>query len=150
MGTLQQRLAGHQLIGLDTSVFIYHLEAHSTYLPLTKAILNGVQNGQWQAVTSVVTIMALTVHPWRLNRPNIAWQYEAILAHFPNLRLIEIDRDAARRAAQLRAAYNIRPADALQVASALVNQATAWISNDKKLKRLSSIIDTIILDEVTF
>ena len=37
--SLQQRLAPHQLIGMDTSVFIYHLEANPQYLPLTQQIL---------------------------------------------------------------------------------------------------------------
>lgn len=147
MASLEQRLANHSRIGLDTSVFIYHLEAHPDYLPLTKTILGGVQAGQWQAITSTITIMELTVHPWRINRPDIARQYEVILANFPNLILAEVSRDIARRAAQLRATYNLRPADALQVATAIVNRATAWVSNDKKLKRLAPVLDVVILEE---
>lgn len=147
MASIERQLAAHTVIGLDTSVFIYHLEAHPDYLPLTKIILQGVQSGQWQAVASTVMIMELTVHPWRINRPDIARQYEVILANFPNLRLVEVNRDVARRAAQLRANYNIRPADALQVATTIVNQATVWVSNDKKLKRLARILDVIILNE---
>ena len=81
MDALEQRLALHALIlspwpsrgasksrgdrGLDTAVFIYHLEAHPTYLPVTKAVLAGVQAGHREAVTSVITLMELTVLPWR-------------------------------------------------------------------------------------
>ena len=39
MGRLSERLAGHVAVGLDTSVFIYHLEAHPRYLPLTQEVL---------------------------------------------------------------------------------------------------------------
>ena len=147
MANIERELARHTVIGLDTAIFIYHLEAHLDYLPLTRAILQGVQAGQWQAITSTITIMELTTRPWQLNRPDIARQYEIILANFPNLRLREVDRDVARRAAQLRATHNLRPADALQVATAIVHQATAWVSNDKKLKRLASILEIIILEE---
>lgn len=147
MASIEQRLAPHSVIGLDTSLFIYHFEAHPVYLPLTKIILSRVESGQCQAVTSTVTIMELTVHPWRMNRPDIARQYEVLLANFPNLQLLEVNRDIARQAAQLRANYNLRPAGALQVASAIVHGATAWVSNDKKLMRLTSTLAVIILDE---
>ena len=147
MASIEQQLTAHTIIGLDTPIFIYHLEAHPHYLPLTKAILNGVQSGQWNALTSTITIMELTVHPWRINRPDIARQYEVVLANFPNLQLADVDRDIARRAAQLRAGHNIRPADALQVATALVHQATVWVTNDRNLKRLAPTVEVLILDE---
>ena len=144
---IEQRLARHQVIGLDTAVFIYHLEAHPTYLPHTQKVLQQVQGGTCTAVISTVTIMELTVHPWRQQRADIARQYEAVLAHFPHLQIKDVTRDVSRRAAQLRAYYNLNPADALQVATAVTHQATAWISNDKKLKRLTSELDVIILDD---
>ena len=136
MGHLEQRLSEHRLIGLDTSVFIYHLGGHPQYLPLTRPVLRAVQSGECQAVVSTVTIMELTVQPWRANRPDVARQYELLLANFPNLTMIEVNRDVARQAARLRARYNLRPADALLVATALFNRATLWVSNDKQLKRL--------------
>ena len=147
MARIEQQLASHQVVGLDTAVFIYHLEAHPTYLPLTQTILQLIQAGQCTAVVSAVMIMELTVHPWRQQRGDIARQYEAVLAHFPHLQIVDVTRGVARRAAQLRAYYNLRPADALQVATAVTQQATAWISNDKKLKRLSPQLDVIILDD---
>lgn len=147
MANLEQRLSAHRLIGLDTSIFIYHLEANLKYLPLTRAILKYVQSGQGNGVVSTVTVMELTVHPWRINRGDVARQYELLLINFPNLRLVDVTREVARRAAQLRAKYSLRPADALQVATAMVSGATVWISNDKKLKRLEPEIEIIILDD---
>ena len=147
MANLEQQLAAHSIIGLDTSIFIYHFEAHPDYLPLTRRILKEVESGRRQAVTSTVTLMELTVLPWRINRPDIARQYEILLTNFPNLQIIEVSREVARRAAQLRAEFNIRPADALQVGTAFTNEATVWVSNDKKLRRLASIVDVVILDD---
>ena len=43
MGQLSERVATHTLIGLDTSVFIYHLEGHPDYQPLTQELLAGVE-----------------------------------------------------------------------------------------------------------
>jgi len=144
---LRERLTDHSLIGLDTCIFVYHLEAHSRYLPLTQELLTGIQAGEQAAITSTVTVMELTVHPWRLDQPAVAREYEALLAHFPHLTLADVTRDVARRAAQLRARYRLRPADALQVATALVHGATAFVSNDRGLTRLAPLLDIIILDD---
>ena len=145
---IAERLGRHAVVGLDTSGFIYHLEAHPRYLPMTQALLAGVQTGQWQAVTSAVTIMEVTVRPWQLGREAVAREYEALLAHLPHLTVADVTREVARRAAQLRARYRVRPADALQAATALVHGATAFVTNDRLLERLSTVLDVVILDDL--
>jgi predicted nucleic acid-binding protein len=147
MANLQQRLEAHQLIGLDTTIFIYHVEANQKYLPLTRTILKYVESGQGSGIISTVAVMELTVHPWRINRGDVARQYEALLVNFPNLKLVSVTREVARQAAQLRAKYNLRPADALQVATAMVSDATAWVSNDRQLARLEPAIEVINLED---
>lgn len=72
MERLGQRLADHALIGLDTCVFIYHVEAHPHYLPLTEQLLSGIQAGRQAAITSTVMVMELTVRPWQVGRPAVA------------------------------------------------------------------------------
>ncbi len=143
---LNRRLQPHAVIGLDTVVFIYHFEAHPRYLSLTTMALSRIQEGHQRGVTSTITLMELTVRPWQLGRGMVAHHYETLLAHFPNLYLAEIDRDVARQAAQLRARYRVRPADALQVAAALVHGASAFLTNDRRLSRLSPVIDIVQLD----
>ena len=144
---LRARLHEHARVGLDTSIFIYHLEAHPRYLPLITALLARLQAGEWEGITSVITLMELTVRPWRLGREDAARHYEVLLATFPNLTLVTVDRDVAREAARLRAKYNVRPADALQVAAALVHGATAFVTNDSRLSRLADRLTVVQLDE---
>ena len=147
MGRLRERLAGQAIIGLDTAIFIYHLEAHPRYQPLTQELLAGIQAGRQMAITSTITVMELTIRPWQVGRPAVAREYEALLVHFPHLTLADVTRDVARRAAQLRARYHLRPADALQAATALVHRATAFVTNDRRLTRLVPVLDIIILDD---
>ena len=147
MERLDEWLAGHTLVGLDIPVFIYHFEAHPRYLPVTQDLLAGVQAGRWSAVTSTITIMEVAVRPWQLDRPAVAREYEALLSHFPNLDVVDITRDVARRAAQLRAGYRLRPADALQVAAALLHGATAFVTNDRQLARVDALT-VIVLNEL--
>jgi predicted nucleic acid-binding protein len=91
--------------------------------------------------------MELTVHPWNMERQDVARNYEALLAHFPNLSLFNIDRNIARRAAQLRARFRIHLADSLQVATCLVHDASPCVTNDSRLSRLQPIPDILILDD---
>lgn len=70
------------------------------------------------------------------------------MVHFPHLTLADVTRDVARWAAQLRARYRLRPADALQVATALVHRATAFVTNDRRLARLTPLLDIIVLDDL--
>jgi predicted nucleic acid-binding protein len=91
--------------------------------------------------------MELTVRPWQVQQAEAARRYEALLVHFPHLALVDVTRDIARRAAQLRARFRLRPADALQVATALISDATAFVTNDQDLDRLSPLLDVILLED---
>ena len=148
MDRVADRLSGHERIGLDTSIFIYHFELHPIYQQLTAQVLDGVVSGRWTALTSTITLMELTVLPWRQGRRRAAQAYEALLANFPNLEIVDIDRDAAHRAAQLRAEFDLRPADALQIGAAIVNGATAWVGNDRVHRRVSKEIEVLVLEEL--
>ena len=147
MDELSKRLAKAKVIGLDTPIFIYFLENNERYGPLAQLTFNGIEQGKWQGVTSTITLMEITVRPWQLGRESAAREYEAVLVHFPNLSVVDVDRNVARAAAQLRAKYNITPPDALQVAASLSFGAKAFLTNDKRLSRLQELIDVLVLDD---
>jgi len=147
MDEFSKRLAKAKVIGLDTSIFIYFLEDSARYGPLAQITINGIEKGKWQGVTSTITLMEITVRPWQLGLESVAREYEAILVHFPNLSLVDIDRNVARAAAQLRAKYNLAPPDALQVAASISFGAKAFLTNDKRLSRLQELIDVLVLDD---
>ena len=147
MDEFSKRLAKAKVIGLDTSIFIYFLEDNLKYGPLAQITINGIEKGKWQGVTSTITLMEISVRPWQLGQETAAREYEAILVHFPNLSIVDIDRNVARTAAQLRAKYNVAPPDALQVAASLSFGAKAFLTNDKRLSRLQELIDVLVLED---
>ena len=147
MDEFSKRLAKAKVIGLDTPIFIYFLENNERYGPLIQLTLNGIEKGKWQGVTSTITLMEITIRPWQLGRESAAREYEAVLVHFPNLSVVDVDRNVARAAAQLRAKYNVSPPDALQVATSLSFGAKAFLTNDKRLSRLQELIDILVLDD---
>jgi predicted nucleic acid-binding protein len=147
MGGLREKLTSPGVVGLDTSIFIYHLEANATYAPLTKIAFENMEKGKFKGVTSTITLMELTVLPWRMGHENGAREYEAVLVNFPNLSIVDVDRDVARLAAKLRADYNVSPADALQVAVGMQVGAKVFLTNDKRLTVLQTVIEILVLDD---
>ncbi len=146
MDRLDAVLSEHERIGLDTSVFIYHFEAHPTYLPLTRRVLDAVSQGRLTAVTSVVTVMEIAVRPLQLRRPEVADEYEILLLHFPHLDVLDVTVSVARRAAELRAAHRLKPADALQVATCLDAGATLFVTNDRAVHAIPDLSVLLLAD----
>lgn len=145
---LGEHLSGHKRIGLDSNILIYHLEAHPVYLPLTRQILSGIERGQWEGVISTVSLMEVTVQPWRLQQPRLALEYEALLANFPNLTIVDVDRTVARQAARLRGELGCQPPDAILVASTIVAGATLFVTNDARLARqVAPALATLCIDD---
>jgi len=147
VGQLSEKLKPYPVIGLDTAIFIYHFEENPAYLPLTRELLSSIESGERKGVTSAITLMEIIVKPLALGQIDVARKYEALLANFPNLEIIDLDRDVIRLAARLRAEYRIRPPDALQAAACLQHGAQAFITNDDLLKRLQDKIVVLVLED---
>lgn len=146
MATLTAALRAHRRVGLDTSIFIYHFEASSRYAVTAGTALEDLARGVFAGITSVLTLMEIAVRPLQLGRTEAADEYGILLASYPHLTIVEIDRVIARRAAELRASYRLRPADALQVGACLERGATAFLTNDRDLRRVSEL-QVILLDD---
>ena len=147
MGRLNERLGFISVVGLDTAIFIYHFEKHPRYFPLTQEIFSGIEAGSRKGVTSTITLMEIIVKPLALGRQDAARKYEALLVNFPNLDIVDLDRNIIRQAARLRAEYRIRPPDALQASVSLLYGAEVFITNDALLKRLQGKLEVILLDD---
>jgi len=88
LGELAGALSHHLRVGLDTSLFIYHLESRSRYSDTTTAIFQQLERGSFEGVTSVLTLMELAVKPLQLGRPDVADEYVVLLdREAPSLQL---------------------------------------------------------------
>ncbi len=142
----QDLLKNHPVIGLDTSIFIYHLEDHPRYSPLTEIIFTALEKGINKGVTSYLTLMEILVKPKTEGLLQVARDYEYYLTTFPNLTFYEMGLDVARKASDLRAVQRIKAPDAIQLATAILFGATAFLTNDKIFERVKGI-DILILDK---
>lgn len=139
-------LLHHTVVGLDTALFIYHLEDHPRYSVITAHLFSEMEKGGFKGVSSYLTLMEILVKPKADGKPEVVQDYEFLLTTFPNLTFVPLGLEVARRAADLRAAYRLRAPDAIQVATALVHNATTFLTNDKKLKMVNEL-EIKILDD---
>jgi predicted nucleic acid-binding protein len=139
-------LKTHSRIALDTSVFIYQLQANPTYIGLTDEIFAWLQRPKSQGVTSTITMTELLVHPYRDRNQQKADEIYGLLSTFPNLAWIPPSLEIADTAARLRAMHGLRTPDALQAAIAIHAGVTGLITNDATFRRLSDL-EVLVLDD---
>jgi predicted nucleic acid-binding protein len=140
-------LSRHKKVGLDTMVFIYHLEDHPRYGPLTQRIFEALEAGENRGVTSVIALLELLVRPKVEGREEVAREYLHLLTTYPNLAILAIDVGVAEIAAELRAKYGVRTPDALQLAAAVQAGATGFITNDRRLEAIKEL-EIGVLDDL--
>jgi predicted nucleic acid-binding protein len=140
-------LRRHRRVALDTSIFIYQLEANARYVGLTDAVFSWVERAGHEAVTSTITMTELLVPSYRDGEEHKVDEFYGLLSTYPNLRWIGPDLETADLAARLRAAYKLRTPDALQAATALRAQATGFITNDSVFARIKEF-ETAVLDQL--
>ncbi|MGV8074945.1 MAG: type II toxin-antitoxin system VapC family toxin [Syntrophobacteraceae bacterium] len=125
-------------VGLDTAPLIYFIEEHPAYIETVRLFFEAMDSGSFLVVTSTVTLLEVLVHPLRSNNIKLAEEYRDILLN-SRLMTLEVSNAIAEKAAQLRAAHNIRTPDAIQISAALDAGATHFFTNDIRLPDIPTI-----------
>jgi len=136
-----------KVVGLDTMVFIYHFEENQAYSPLTFSILKSLEEGNFNGITSILTLLEILVKPKKENNLLLTERYKLLFETFPNLQVKELNENIANIASSLSANYNINTPDAIQVATSLEAQADIFITNDTSLKKVTEI-KVLLLSEM--
>lgn len=136
---LDDALLGVTSLGFDTPPFIYFIERHPAYLELMREIIGRVDVGTLSGYSSVITLTEVLTLPKRLQQTKLATDYEDLLLNSRNFTLIPISATIAERGAELRARYNLRTPDALQIAAAVDAGCAAFLTNDSALQRVNEL-----------
>lgn len=136
-----------RVVALDTAPLIYFIEEHPTYLPLVRPFFEGLDRGDFQVVTSTVTLLEVLVQPLRSGDTALQRRYRDILLDAEGLSVVAVSPQIAEEAARARATYNLSPPDAIQLATAIVTGAAALLTNDVRLPRQAGV-QIIVLDEL--
>ena len=135
----------YRTVGVDSMVFIYHVECHPSYVPLTRILFKRIETGKNRAVSSMLSLMEVLMGPYRKGRNDLAVLYRGLLTEYPHLFLSPLNRGTAELAAAIRAHHDLSTPDSIQIATALEQGATAFITNDKQLSKVKEL-DILLLD----
>lgn len=134
-------------LGLDSAPVIYLIEMHPRYDHLVSEVFRQIEAGRFLGITSVVTLGEVLVVPLRQRSAEVARRYRHLLLSGPGIRTLSIDPSIAERAADLRARYGMRLPDAFQLAVAIEERCEAFLTNDRRLARVTDLC-VLVLDDI--
>ncbi len=134
-----------KLVSFDTAPLIYFIEEHAMFLPLVRPLFEAVQSSEIRLVTSSITLVEVLVQPIRRGRLELAEQYRDVLMNTEGVQLVSLSEQIAEYAAILRAQYRLRTPDAIQLATAKMSGAAAFITNDEQFAKTD--FNVIILNQ---
>jgi predicted nucleic acid-binding protein len=143
---LRRAIEKHKIIGLDTAPFIYYIEDVAPYADLLDPVFGLLENHALRAVTSTVTFAEILTKPFADKNFSLADEIKFTLESFSSLSVASIDEKLGEAAALIRARYTIRLPDALQVAAAIQGEATLFLTNDKRVKKVDAVEVLVLSD----
>ena len=141
-------LQGVTRLFLDTAPIIYYVEKNPSYIARVKIIFDHVDSGSLIALTSPVTLAECLVTPYRTGSAQLQQDFFDLIVYGRHTVFAVSDQESARRAAELRAHYNLTLTDALQIAAALAAGCEAFLTNDNGLKRVTEL-RVLVVDDLS-
>lgn len=123
-------------VSLDSNIFIYNLEENVEFLKFTNIIFERLLSDKLKATTSIISLTEI------LSFPGAADKEEDLIQEFiliPNLEIIDVNSEIAIEAARIRRDYKFRLPDAVQLATAKIGKAQAFITNDDRLGKFKEL-----------
>lgn len=145
---LDEALEGVKRIFIDTAPVIYFVEENPDFVDVVQVVIDKLIAGEIEAVISPVTLAECMVQP--IQRKDIKLQEDFVdflLAGEP-IFMVDTDTEIGYQAAYLRAKYNLKIPDALQVATAIRSGCEALLTNDDQFQRVSELRVLMVEDFV--
>ncbi len=103
---------------LDTAPIIYSVEKHADYWQILFPLWNSLKNDEIEVFTSQLTLLETLVQPISQNNLSLVSAYESLLTK-TDIKLEPVNLNILRRAADFRAANNLKTPDAIHASTAI-------------------------------
>jgi predicted nucleic acid-binding protein len=125
-------------IFLDTNIIIYFVQDPPGWGPRAAARLGALRAAGDVPVVSDLTRMECRVKPLQAGDAVLLAGFDAFFAA-PGLEVVGLTAAVCDRATHLRATYNFKTPDALQLAAAIVHGCDGFLTNDTRLRACTTI-----------
>ncbi len=126
------------IVFLDTNIVIYLIENPPGYGARAAAQISALAAGGHTFAVSDLVRLECRVLPIRRSDFTLLGYYDAFFAS-PQVQVLPLMGAMCDRAALLRATYNFRTPDALQLGAALVHGSNRFLTNDIRLSACKDI-----------
>ena len=139
-------LTGHRKIALDSNVLIYLIETQGLLADAAASIVDAVAAGQVIAVMSAIGLVEVLVGPARRGDA-IAFEITAEALRDLPIDVTPLGSAIAEDAAWIRGAVGLGVEDAVHLATARSAGATAFVTNDRRLRSIPNL-QVVYLDDL--
>jgi predicted nucleic acid-binding protein len=145
--SLADRVRGLTRVFLDSAPIIYFVESNRAFISALDPVFERIEVGSLVGVTSPLTLAECLVIPIKRNSPALRRRFEELIVNGRGVEFATIDAAIGMKAAEIRAKYGLRLIDSVHVATALLKQCEALVTNDSQLRRVTEIPILTISDQ---
>ena len=127
------RLAGTRVY-FDANILVYILEGYDLYRKQIDSLRDAIKDVAFQSFTGEITIMEVLVAPFKNKHMDAVVTYRRFIEDSGAFGLIAATPDIYVKAAYFRAEFNLRPPDAIHVASAQAASCRYFLTNDHDIR----------------
>lgn len=142
----EARLASIRCATVDSSPFIYLFEGSGQRYERAIEMFRLLSGSR--TITSIITPIEILTYCVREKEKELEATYLDFFQNTPRLTVFPVNWPIGAKAVHLRAKYRFTTPDAIQVATALVNEADVFITNDRRLAGIEEI-PVVMFDEWT-
>ena len=126
-------LAGTRVY-FDSNILVYILEGYDLYRKQIDRLRDAIKQGAFQPFTGEIAIMEVLVAPFKHKNMDAVVAYRSFIEESGAFGLIAATPDIYVKAACFRAEFNLRPPDAIHVASAEAASCRTFLTNDRSIR----------------
>ncbi len=131
---------------LDSMIFIYKFESEIKYGAILEKLFAKIESGYFTGLTSTLTIAECLTKPKKEGSLALIAKYIALFRNFPNLEIYPLTFAIAERTAGIRAEWNLKTPDAIQLATATEAKANIFLTHDLALSKYKHSYELSNLD----
>jgi len=137
---LIKKIINFKTVAVNSNIFIYQFEENKKYFNFTNHLLKlAEQEKKIKIYFSVIGVAELLTGPAKSKNNQLYDAYIVFFDSAQNIKIINVNYEAAKQAAKLRVNYNIKTPDALHLACAIESGCEVFITNDKDLEKVQEI-----------
>ena len=145
--TVDELCRDHQRIGLDSNVLIYLIESVEPWHRVAGELINAIEAGAARGSISALGLAEILSGPARAGDLAQVERSDAEVRGIPGLTVASMGPELAGDAAVIGGIRGLSLADAVHLASARTAGATAFVTNDRRI-RGSTKLEVVYLDDL--